>query len=136
MIFFGVNGTIGCVQKSFMLVWRCHQLPSGFLAKGHLQRVSRQSRRSLMIRMIMKWTKSWPRHEYVERKTGILPHYCFPWKDLKLYVKKEEDEKIIVMEDFNSIIFHKSWSASNQLTNQRIVRKIVNKVYKTRSEQK
>ena len=32
-----------------MLVWRCHQLLSGFLAKGHLPRVSR---RSLMIRGI------------------------------------------------------------------------------------
>ena len=35
-----------------MLVWRCQR----FLAKGHLPRVSRQSRRSLMIRVIMKWS--------------------------------------------------------------------------------
>ena len=28
-------------------MWRCNQLLSGFLAKGHLPRVSRQSRRSL-----------------------------------------------------------------------------------------
>ena len=40
----------GCGQKSFKPVWRCHQLLSGFLAKGHLPRMSRQSRRSLMIR--------------------------------------------------------------------------------------
>ena len=33
----------------FQLVWRCPQLLSGFLAKRHLPRVSRQSRRSLMI---------------------------------------------------------------------------------------
>ena len=32
-------------------MWRCQQLLSGFLAKGHLPRVSR---RSLMIRVIMK----------------------------------------------------------------------------------
>ena len=30
-------------KKSFKLVWRCHQLLSGFLAKGHLPRVSRRS---------------------------------------------------------------------------------------------
>ena len=43
-------------KKNFQLVWRCHQLMSGFLAKGHLPRVSRQSGRSLMIRVIMKWS--------------------------------------------------------------------------------
>jgi hypothetical protein len=30
-------------KKSFKPVWQCHQLLSGFLAKGHLHRVSRQS---------------------------------------------------------------------------------------------
>ena len=45
-----------CSQNSFQLVWWCHQLLSAFLAKGHLPRVSRQSRRSLMIRVIMKWS--------------------------------------------------------------------------------
>jgi hypothetical protein len=35
---------MGCEQKSFKVVWRCHQLLSGFLAKGYLPRVSRQSR--------------------------------------------------------------------------------------------
>ena len=49
-----VHGAMGCGQKSFKLVWLCQQLLSGFLAKGHLPRVSRQSRRSLMIRVIMK----------------------------------------------------------------------------------
>ena len=44
----------GLRQKSFKLMWRCHQLLSGFLAKGHLPRVTRQSRQSLMIRVIMK----------------------------------------------------------------------------------
>ena len=29
-------------KKNFQLMWRCHQLLSGFLAKGHLPRVSRQ----------------------------------------------------------------------------------------------
>ena len=38
-------------QKTFKLVWRCQQLLSGFLAKGHLPRVSR---RSLIIRVINK----------------------------------------------------------------------------------
>ena len=53
-VWIGVHGTIGCGQNSFTLVWQCHQLLPGFLAKGHLPRVSRQSRRSLMIRVIMK----------------------------------------------------------------------------------
>ena len=35
-----------------LLVWRCLHLLSGFLAKGHLPRVSRQSRPSLMIRTL------------------------------------------------------------------------------------
>ena len=42
--------------KKTQLLWRCHQLLSGFLGKGHLPRVPRQSRRSLMIRVIMKWS--------------------------------------------------------------------------------
>ena len=32
-----------CGQKSFKLVWRCHQLLSGILANDHMLRVSRQS---------------------------------------------------------------------------------------------
>ena len=43
-------------KKKTQLVWRCHQLLSSFLAKGNLPRVSRQSRCSLMIRLIMKWS--------------------------------------------------------------------------------
>ena len=30
-------------KKNFKLVWRCHQLLSGFLIKGHLPRASLQS---------------------------------------------------------------------------------------------
>ena len=37
-----VHGVIGCSQRSFQLAWRCYQLLSGFLAKRHLRRVSRQ----------------------------------------------------------------------------------------------
>ena len=48
--------TGGCCQKNFQLVWWCHQLLSGFLTKGHVSRVSRQSRRSLMIKVIMNWS--------------------------------------------------------------------------------
>ena len=33
---------MGCDQKSFKLVWWCHQLLSRFLTKGHLPRVSPQ----------------------------------------------------------------------------------------------
>ena len=32
--------------KKFMVVWRCHQLLSGFLTNSHLSQVSRQSRLS------------------------------------------------------------------------------------------
>ena len=35
----------GLRPKIFKLVWQCHQLLSVFLAKGHLIRISRQSRR-------------------------------------------------------------------------------------------
>jgi hypothetical protein len=42
-----VHGAMGCGQKSLLLVWRCHQLLSGFLAKGHLFPVSRWSRLSV-----------------------------------------------------------------------------------------
>ena len=47
-----VHGAVGCGQKSLKLVWQ-----SGFLAKGQLSQVSHQSRRSLMIRVIMKWSR-------------------------------------------------------------------------------
>ena len=40
-------------KKNFQLVWRCHQLLSGFLAKDHLPRVLRQSHQSLMIRVVL-----------------------------------------------------------------------------------
>jgi len=49
-----VHGAIGFSQKSFKLVWQCHQLLSGFLAKGYLPRVSHQSRQSLMRRVLIK----------------------------------------------------------------------------------
>ena len=48
---YNVPGVMGCGQKRFKFVWRCHQLRSGFLAKGNMPRVSR---RSLMIKVIMK----------------------------------------------------------------------------------
>ena len=38
-----VHGAMGCGLKSFKLVWRCHQLLTGFLANYHLPFVSRQS---------------------------------------------------------------------------------------------
>ena len=38
-----VHEVMGCGQKSIKLVWRCHQLLSGFLGKGHLLQVSHQS---------------------------------------------------------------------------------------------
>ena len=37
------HGAMGCDQKNFKLVWRCHQLLSRFFVKGYLHRVSRQS---------------------------------------------------------------------------------------------
>ena len=37
-----VHRTMGRGKKIFKLVWRCHQLLSGFLTKGHLPPVSRQ----------------------------------------------------------------------------------------------
>jgi hypothetical protein len=39
----GVHWVMDWVQKSFMLVWRYHQLLSKFLANDHLPRVSRES---------------------------------------------------------------------------------------------
>jgi hypothetical protein len=51
-----VHRTMGRGKKIFKLVWRCHQLLSGFLTKGHLPRVSCQSRRSLMIWVTMQWS--------------------------------------------------------------------------------
>ena len=41
------HGAMGCGQKSFKLVWRCHLLLFGLLAKEHLPRVSSHSRLSV-----------------------------------------------------------------------------------------
>jgi hypothetical protein len=41
-----VHGVMGGWQKSFKVMWRCHQLLFRFLANGRLPRVSRQSRLS------------------------------------------------------------------------------------------
>ena len=38
-----VHTAMICDQESFKLVWQCYQLLSGFLAKGHFSRASRQS---------------------------------------------------------------------------------------------
>ena len=40
--------------RKLQLMWRCQQLLSAFLVKGHLPRVSRQL---LMIRVITKWSR-------------------------------------------------------------------------------
>ena len=37
-------------------------------------------------------TTIWPTAWRCVKKTGILPHYYFPWNDLKFYIKKEEDK--------------------------------------------
>ena len=39
-LLFVVHGAMGCSQESFKLVWRCHQLLFGFLAKDNLFPVS------------------------------------------------------------------------------------------------
>jgi hypothetical protein len=38
-----LHGAMDCDQNSCMLVWRCHQLLSGFLTNDHLPRVAHQS---------------------------------------------------------------------------------------------
>ena len=38
------------------------------------------------------WTTSWSTALLCAKETGILPHYYFPWKDSKSYIKKEEDK--------------------------------------------
>ena len=45
--FASCHGAMGCGQKCFKVVWRCHQLLSGFLTNGTLPRVPRQSRLSV-----------------------------------------------------------------------------------------
>ena len=68
-------------KKNFKLVWRCYHLLSGFLAKGHLPRGSRQS---LMIRVIMKW--SWG-------CVHISWHLPYSWgKPQKTSVRRQSDE--------------------------------------------
>ena len=39
-----------------------------------------------------RWTTSWSTAWRCRKETGILPHYYFPWKDLKFYIKKEKDK--------------------------------------------
>ena len=46
------HGAMGCVQKSFKLLWRCHQLVSGFLVNGHLSEFTSVTCQ-LMISVIM-----------------------------------------------------------------------------------
>ena len=86
LLFIGlvVHGAMGCGQENFQLVWRCHQLLSGFLAKGHFSRVSRRSHRSLMIRVIMKW--SWG------LCTDLLAFALQPRKPQKTSARRPPDE--------------------------------------------
>ena len=50
LLYSAPHGGIGCGQKIFNLVKRCHQLLPGFLAKGDLPRVSRHSHFSANIK--------------------------------------------------------------------------------------
>ena len=43
-----------------------------------------------------------------------------PWKDLKFYIKKEENKWALVMEHFKSILFHKYGPANKQHAYQSI----------------
>ena len=44
-------------KKQLRLVWRCYQFLSGFLANAHFLWVSHQSRLSLLLRVIMRWSR-------------------------------------------------------------------------------
>ena len=79
-----VHGVMGCSQRSCKLVWRCHQPLSGLLAKDHLPRVLRQSRRSLMIRLILKWS---------QRLCTDLLEFDYDWGETrKTSTRKQSDE--------------------------------------------
>ena len=45
-----------CQKQSLMLLWLCHQILSGYLANGHLPRVSRQS--PLSASYEWKWSET------------------------------------------------------------------------------
>jgi hypothetical protein len=49
-----LHGAIKCGQKSFKVVWRCHQLLSGFLVNGHLPQVLHQSANNKGDEMILQ----------------------------------------------------------------------------------
>ena len=70
----------------------------------------------LESRRTTSWSTTW-RCGY-EIGILVLPHYCFPWKNLKFYISKEENT--IVMEHFNRILFYKSAPANKQHINQSI----------------
>ena len=50
-----------------------------------------------------------------------------PWKDLKFYIKKEENKWALVMEHFKSILFHKYGPANTQHTYQSINQSMIKK---------
>ena len=64
------------------------------------------------------WTTSWPRRLRYGKETGI-PHYYFPWKDLKFYIKKKKRTR-----EHHSILFHKSRLPNQQHTYQWITESI------------
>ena len=90
---------MGWGKKSFKVVWRCHQVPCGFLAKGYLPRVSY---RSLMIRVIMKWSRGsnslikslsscWQKRllacgSFSSYKKNIFSPPLLPWQFVKMCV--------------------------------------------------
>ena len=63
---------MGCGQKSLMLVGQCHQHLSGFLSKGDLPRVSRQSRLSSSDKVYNEMKQG-----TVNRSHGICKNVCF-----------------------------------------------------------
>ena len=54
------------------------------------------------------------------KETGIQQNNYFPWKDLQFYIKKGH-VNIIMMENVNSISFHKSGPTNKQNANQSII---------------
>ena len=106
-----VHGAMGCEQTNFTLVWRWHQLPSGFLPSGRLFRVSRRLDLELFNFPSYKPARICARtHTY----THTHKHICVcefinkPFKQILKYISKNHQ-----FDKNNKIILYFIWKSSS-----------------------
>ena len=99
-----------------------HATNSKFYKVMSQKKILKDIELSLILNYINQYQNNWPTAWICGNETGILPYYPFPLKGLKILHRERRGQvSTVMMEQFNSILLHKSGLANKQHTNQSIV---------------